>query len=125
MFSVKRNEPKCLLGTRQRAQHFCLPEHRSSVTEEHQTSSGVRNQRPRQAEHATSYRNNLQIACQAAPILESKNSRGRICEVYSWSTPGREDLGEVCHTKVSMVRNQELQEITEVLDHFAKHLQVL
>jgi hypothetical protein len=124
MFLVKRNEPKRLLGIGERLQHFCLPEHRPSVTEEHQASSRVRSQRSRQIEHATSHRNDLQIARHAASILESKNSWGGIFKVYSCGTPG-EDLWEVGHTKESMLRIQELQEITEVLDHFAMHLRVV
>lgn len=114
---IKGNGPKRLLGTRQRAQHFCRPEHRSSVTEEHQTSSGVRIHRLRQTEQSASYRNNLQIACHAAPILESKNSRSGDCTMCSCNPSGREDLGEAGHAKASMLRNQEQQEITEVLDH--------
>ena len=97
--SIQRNEPKRLLGVRQRVQHFCLPEHRSSVTEEDQTSSGVRIQRMRQTEHAASYGNNLQIACHAAPIRASKNSRGGVWKMYSGSALGREDWGEGCHAR--------------------------
>src|SRR2546428_12046145 len=96
---IKRNEPKCLPGARQGTQHFCLPEHRSSVSKEHQTSSGVRMQRLRQTQQAASYGNNLQIAGQAAPILESKNSRGGICQMYSGSASGRGGLGEGLHAE--------------------------
>ena len=35
----------------------------------------------------------------------------------SCNLSGREDLGEAGHAKASMLRNQEQQEITEVLDH--------
>jgi len=52
--SIKRNEPKRLLGARQRAQHFGLPEYRSTVTEEHHTGAGARIQRLGQTEHAAS-----------------------------------------------------------------------
>src|SRR2546429_3233215 len=99
---IKRNKQKCLLSARQGTQHFCLPEHRSSVSKEHQTSSGVRMQRLRQTQQAASYRNNLQIAGQAAPILESKNSRGGICQMYSGSASGRESLGEGCHATLHL-----------------------
>lgn len=124
MLLVKRNEAKRLLGRGERLQHFCLAEHRSSVTEEHQTSGGVRSQRSREIEHATSDRDDLQIARHAAPILESKNSRGGVFQVDSRGTP-REDLREVGHTKESMLRREELQEITEVLDHLATHLRAM
>src|SRR2546429_9949904 len=90
---IKRNKQKCLLSARQGSQHFCLPEHRSSVSKEHQTSSGVCIQGLRQTQQTASYRNNLQIAGQAAPILESKNSRGGVCQMYSGSASGREDMG--------------------------------
>ena len=97
--SIKLNEPKRLLRARHRIQHFCRPEHRSSVTEEDQTSSGVRIQRMRQTEHAASYGNNLQIACHAAPVRASKNSRGGVWKMYSCSASGREDWREGCHSK--------------------------
>jgi len=70
----------------------------------------------RQTEHAASYRNNLQIARHAAPILASKNGRGGVWKTYSCSASGHEDLGEVYHAKASMLRDQKQQEITEVLD---------
>jgi hypothetical protein len=67
-------------------------------------------------EQAASYRNNLQPACRATPIHESKNSRSGVCRMYSCSTSRREDLGEVGHVKAIMLRNHNQQEITEVLD---------
>jgi hypothetical protein len=74
-------------------------------------------QRLGHTEQAAGYRNNLQIACRAAPMLESKNSRSGACKMCWSSASGREDLGEVGHAKASMLRNQNQQEITEVLDH--------
>ena len=53
-------------------------------------------------QQTASYRNNLQIAGQAAPILESKNSRGGVCQMYSCSALGRENLGEVCHVTLHL-----------------------
>src|ERR1700730_12698642 len=97
--SIKRNETKRLLGARKRAQHFCLREHRPSVTEEHQASSGVRIQRLGQTEHAASYGNNLQIACHAASILAPKNRGGGVRKIHSCSASGRDDWGEGCHAR--------------------------
>ena len=74
-------------------------------------------------EQAASYRNNLQIACHATPIHESKNSRSGVCKMYSCSSgSGREGLGEAGHAKAIMLRNQNQQEITEVLDHSQKQV---
>src|SRR3989440_12166263 len=89
-------------GSETGTQHFCLPEHRSSVSKEHQTSSGVCVQRLRQTQQTASYRNNLQIAGQASPILESKNSRGGVCQMYPGSASGRKNLGEVCHVTLHL-----------------------
>jgi hypothetical protein len=50
------------------------------------------------------------VAGDAAPILKSKNSRSG-------------DFREVGHAKASMLRTQELREIMEVFDQFAKTLQ--
>jgi hypothetical protein len=50
------------------------------------------------------------VARHAAPILKSKNSRSG-------------DFREVGHAKASMLRTQELREIMEVFDQFAKTLQ--
>jgi hypothetical protein len=47
------------------------------------------------------------VAGHAATILKSKTSRSG-------------DFREVGHTKASMLRSQELREITEVFDQFAK-----
>ena len=68
-------------------------------------------------EQAASYGNNLQTACHATPIPESKNSRSGVCKMNSCSASKREDLGEAGHAKAIMLRNQNQQEITEVLDH--------
>ena len=68
-------------------------------------------------EQAASYRNDLQIACHATPIHESKNRRSGVCRMYSCSASRREDLGEFGHAKAIMLRNQTQQEITEVRDH--------
>ncbi len=40
--------------------------------------------------------------------------------MYAGSASGREALGEVCHAKASMLRNQKQLEITKVLDHSQK-----
>jgi hypothetical protein len=116
ILSIKRNEPKRLLGARQRARHLCLREHRPSVTEEHQASLGVRIERSRQTEHAACPGNNLQTTCHAAPVLGSKNSRGGIRKTHSRGASGREEWGEGCHTRqvCSAIKNQ--RKITKVLD---------
>lgn len=98
---IEGNEPKRLLGGRQGCQHLRRPEDWSPVAEENQTGLDVRIQRSRQAEHAASRGNDLQIACQAAPILASENGGGG-CKAHSCSASGREDLGEAFHAKASM-----------------------
>ena len=113
---IKRNEPKRLLGARQRAQHLCLREHRPSLTEEHQASPGVRIERSRQTEHAACPGNNLQTACHAAPVLASKNSRGGVRKMHSCSASGREDWGEGCHARQVCYAIKNNRKITEVLD---------
>jgi hypothetical protein len=114
--SIKRNETKRLLGARQRAQHFCLREHRTSVSEEHQANPGVGIEGSRQTEHAACPGNNLQTACHAASVLASKNCRGGVRKMHSCSASGREDWGEGCHTRQVCYAIKTNRKITEVPD---------
>jgi hypothetical protein len=91
----------------ERGSIFCNPSVFVGVLAPVRLNPAVRGQRLRQTEHATSHGNALQVAGHAAPILGSKNSRSG-------------DLREVGHAKASMLCSQELREITEVFDQFAK-----